>query len=71
MQSCLILFSLFLIIKFFVLVSKKDMEEHLALAALQHWEEMPKIGCKLVEEHVETRALFNPDKPGIEQVTDS
>ncbi|XP_014669979.1 PREDICTED: otoferlin-like [Priapulus caudatus] len=47
--------------------SKKDMEEHLALAALHHWEEIPKVGCKLVPEHVETRALYNPDKIGIEQ----
>lgn len=54
---------------FFVFLSglKKQTEEHLALAVLNHWEEIPRVGCKLVPEHVETRPLLNPDKPGIEQ----
>lgn len=43
-------------------------EEHMALAVLQHWHEFPRIGCNLVPEHIETRPLYNPDKPGIEQV---
>jgi hypothetical protein len=47
----------------------KATDEHLALAALNNWHEIPKVGTKLVPEHVETRALFNPDKPGIEQVS--
>uniref|UniRef100_A0A670ZH08 Otoferlin n=1 Tax=Pseudonaja textilis TaxID=8673 RepID=A0A670ZH08_PSETE len=46
---------------------KKQTDEHLALTVLHHWEGIPRVGCKLVPEHVETRPLLNPDKPGIEQ----
>uniref|UniRef100_A0A673HFN2 Otoferlin-like n=1 Tax=Sinocyclocheilus rhinocerous TaxID=307959 RepID=A0A673HFN2_9TELE len=45
----------------------KQTDEHLALAVLNRWEDIPQIGCKLVPEHVETRPLLNPDKPGMEQ----
>uniref|UniRef100_A0A3B3WXK2 C2 domain-containing protein n=1 Tax=Poecilia mexicana TaxID=48701 RepID=A0A3B3WXK2_9TELE len=48
-------------------VKVKQTEEHLALSVLNHWEEIPRVGCKLVPEHVETRPLLNLDKPGIEQ----
>uniref|UniRef100_A0A671L0L5 Fer-1 like family member 6 n=1 Tax=Sinocyclocheilus anshuiensis TaxID=1608454 RepID=A0A671L0L5_9TELE len=41
--------------------------EHLALKVLQRWPEMPNGGCKLVPEHIETRALYLKDKPGIDQ----
>uniref|UniRef100_A0AAQ6AIT9 Otoferlin n=1 Tax=Amphiprion ocellaris TaxID=80972 RepID=A0AAQ6AIT9_AMPOC len=46
---------------------KKQTDEHLALTVLNHWAEIPRVGCKLVPEHVETRPLLHPDKPGIEQ----
>uniref|UniRef100_A0A3P8YY06 Otoferlin n=1 Tax=Esox lucius TaxID=8010 RepID=A0A3P8YY06_ESOLU len=46
---------------------KKQTDEHLALTVLNHWEDIPRVGCKLIPEHVETRPLLNPDKPGIEQ----
>uniref|UniRef100_A0A665X9R8 Otoferlin n=1 Tax=Echeneis naucrates TaxID=173247 RepID=A0A665X9R8_ECHNA len=48
-------------------VFMKQTDEHLALTVLKHWEEIPRVGCKLVPEHVETRPLLHPDKPGIEQ----
>lgn len=48
---------------------RKPTEEHVALLALRCWEDIPRVGCRLVPEHVETRPLLNPDKPGIEQVT--
>ncbi|XP_029087847.1 otoferlin isoform X1 [Monodon monoceros] len=46
---------------------RKPTEEHVALLALRYWEDIPRVGCRLVPEHVETRPLLNPDKPGIEQ----
>nr|CAB3264595.1 otoferlin [Phallusia mammillata] len=46
---------------------KKPSDEHVALVALRHWDEIRKVGCHLVPEHVETRSLYSPEKPGIEQ----
>uniref|UniRef100_G3TSJ9 Otoferlin n=1 Tax=Loxodonta africana TaxID=9785 RepID=G3TSJ9_LOXAF len=46
---------------------RKPTEEHVSLCALRHWEDIPRVGCRLVPEHVETRPLLNADKPGIEQ----
>ncbi|XP_018584139.1 otoferlin-like [Scleropages formosus] len=46
---------------------KKQTDEHVALLALNHWEDIPKVGCRLVPEHIETRPLLHPDKPGMEQ----
>ncbi|XP_040431298.1 fer-1-like protein 4 [Cygnus olor] len=42
-------------------------DEHKALYVLQHWEEMPGCGYKLVPEHVEIRSLYNPENPGLVQ----
>ena len=41
--------------------------EILALYVLRNWKRMPRVGCELVPEHVETRPLYRPDKPGIAQ----
>ncbi|XP_029468634.1 fer-1-like protein 4 [Rhinatrema bivittatum] len=42
-------------------------DEEKALYVLQHWDEMPMYGHKLVPEHVEVRTLNNPDSPGLGQ----
>ncbi|KAM4691339.1 fer-1-like protein 4 [Rhinophrynus dorsalis] len=42
-------------------------DEHKALYVLQHWDEMPEYGCRLVPEHVEVRTLYNEDNPGLSQ----
>ena len=42
-------------------------EEQCALGVLNNWQEA--FGYNLIPEHIETRALYHPDKPGIEQGT--
>ncbi|XP_045490218.1 otoferlin-like [Pieris rapae] len=42
-------------------------QEQMALNVLRRWHEVPRLGTHLVVEHVETRPLYNPNKPGIEQ----
>ncbi len=39
-------------------------DEEMALAVLHNWSH---ITGELVPEHIETRSLYHPDKPGIEQ----
>ncbi|XP_038056596.1 otoferlin-like isoform X3 [Patiria miniata] len=46
---------------------KKPTDEHVALEALKHFDKIEKVGCRLVPEHIETRSIYHPDKPGIEQ----
>nr|XP_013189195.1 unnamed protein product [Amyelois transitella] len=43
------------------------MQEQMALVVLHRWQEVPRVGTKLVTEHIETRPLYHPSKPGIEQ----
>ena len=45
----------------------KQSDEPVALKALRNYGTL-KRGFPLVPEHVETRSLFNPEKPGVEQV---
>ncbi|XP_053309216.1 fer-1-like protein 4 [Spea bombifrons] len=44
-----------------------DYDEHKALYVLQHWDEMPEYGCRLVPEHLEVRTLYNEENPGLGQ----
>jgi hypothetical protein len=45
----------------------KFSNEPLALEVIKQWDTLPG-GCKIVPEHLETRGLFHPEKPGVEQV---
>ena len=44
-------------------------DELCALAALHEFQELGNKGFHLVPEHVETRSLYNSEKPGIDMVS--
>ena len=49
--------------------NSKPSDEPAALKALHNFHTIGKRGYHLTPEHVETRSLYNPEKPGIEQVS--
>ncbi|XP_060809799.1 fer-1-like protein 6 [Amyelois transitella] len=44
-----------------------DKKENICLSILHQWHTLPLCGYHLVPEHVETRTLYRPDKPGLSQ----
>ena len=53
---------------YFVIGNPKQSDEPSALKALHNFSMIEKKGFALVPEHVETRSLYNPEIPGVEQV---
>lgn len=48
---------------------EKPSDEPAALEALHSFNDLAPKGFHLVPEHVETRSLYNPEKPGIDMVS--
>ncbi|CAH1391702.1 unnamed protein product [Nezara viridula] len=44
-----------------------DRKEELALTVLHNWHKIPFVGAKLLQEHIETRSLYNPSLYNVEQ----
>ncbi|XP_047544352.1 otoferlin-like [Vanessa atalanta] len=47
--------------------SSLERKENLCLSILHKWHTLPLCGYHLVPDHIETRTLYNPDRPEIEQ----
>uniref|UniRef100_A0A4W3IWA7 Fer-1-like protein 6 n=1 Tax=Callorhinchus milii TaxID=7868 RepID=A0A4W3IWA7_CALMI len=47
--------------------TEEEKLQNKALYVLHNWQDMPVVGIELVPEHVEIRALHNPEKPGLDQ----
>ena len=55
---------------FYYIAGKEVVTDELcALAALHEFQELGNKGFHLVPEHVETRSLYNSEKPGIDMVS--
>ncbi|RVE52196.1 hypothetical protein evm_003115 [Chilo suppressalis] len=49
-----------------IYVSASERKENICLTLLHQWHTLPVCGYRLVPEHLETRTLYNPEKPGYE-----
>ncbi|XP_072930870.1 otoferlin-like isoform X2 [Epargyreus clarus] len=45
----------------------QERRENICLNLLRNWDTLPVCGYPLVPQHVETRSLYNPEIPGVEQ----
>ncbi|XP_075159891.1 ferlin family C2 domain-containing myoferlin misfire [Haematobia irritans] len=49
------------------IATDEDLQERLSLTALKNLQHLPSFGYQLIPEYVETRPLYRPECPGIEQ----